>query len=165
MRNPREIPTPSSLEAPRIVDGPEFLIAGFSERYTDETSAGIPAQWRRFEPWIGRVPGQIGNVSYGVCYNNDSAGNMDYLTGVEVEDLAHALKELFSQLRIPANRYAVFTHRGNISTIRATWAAIFGEWVPASGHKTLYAPSFERYDERFNPRTGNGGLEIWLPIS
>jgi AraC family transcriptional regulator len=23
---------------------------------------------------------------------------------------------------------------------------------------------FERYDENFDPATGNGGLEIWLPV-
>ena len=25
------------------------------------------------------------------------------------------------------------------------------------------APSFERYDENFDPLTGNGGLDIWVP--
>jgi AraC family transcriptional regulator len=27
------------------------------------------------------------------------------------------------------------------------------------------APVFERYDEKFDPRTGLGGLEIWVPIA
>jgi len=27
------------------------------------------------------------------------------------------------------------------------------------------APTFERYDEKFDPATGNGGLEIWVPIA
>jgi AraC family transcriptional regulator len=26
------------------------------------------------------------------------------------------------------------------------------------------APNFERYDEKFDPATGNGGLEIWVPV-
>ena len=26
------------------------------------------------------------------------------------------------------------------------------------------APDFERYDEAFDPRTGNGGLEVWIPL-
>ena len=26
------------------------------------------------------------------------------------------------------------------------------------------APSFERYGKKFDPRTGNGGFEIWLPV-
>jgi AraC family transcriptional regulator len=26
------------------------------------------------------------------------------------------------------------------------------------------APNFERYDEKFDGATGNGGLEIWVPV-
>jgi hypothetical protein len=26
------------------------------------------------------------------------------------------------------------------------------------------APNFERYGESFDPVTGNGGLEIWVPV-
>jgi AraC family transcriptional regulator len=26
------------------------------------------------------------------------------------------------------------------------------------------APFFERYDENFDPLTGNGGLEIWIAV-
>ena len=25
-------------------------------------------------------------------------------------------------------------------------------------------PNFERYDESFDPLTGNGGFEIWVPV-
>jgi AraC family transcriptional regulator len=27
------------------------------------------------------------------------------------------------------------------------------------------APNFERYEETFDPATGNGGLEIWVPVT
>jgi AraC family transcriptional regulator len=153
----------SPLDPPRFVDSPALFVAGLSERYSYETCAGIPAQWQRFQPHLGRVPGQKGSVAYGVCYNNDDAGNIDYMSGVEVEDLGRVPGDL-ARLRIPAQRYAVFTHRGHISSIRGTWKAIFCDWIPTSGHQTADAPSFERYDERFDAQTGNGTLEIWLPI-
>jgi AraC family transcriptional regulator len=37
--------------------------------------------------------------------------------------------------------------------------------LPSSGFKAADAPSFERYDETFDPVTGDGGFEIWVPIS
>jgi AraC family transcriptional regulator len=37
-------------------------------------------------------------------------------------------------------------------------------WLPASGLKLADAPNFERYDDNFDPLTGNGGLEIWVPV-
>jgi AraC family transcriptional regulator len=151
------------LEPPRFEDGKALLVAGLSERYTCETSAAIPSQWQRFNQYFGKVPGQIGNVAYGVCYNADDAGNVDYLCGVEVGDFSALPREL-SRLRIPPQRYAVFSHREHVSAIRRTWNTIWNQWLPASGHVPADAPNFERYDEKFDPVSGMGGLEIWLPL-
>lgn len=151
------------LEPPRFEDGKPFLVAGLSERYTSETCAAIPSQWQRFGDHFGNVPGQIGNVAYGVCYNADDTGNIDYLCGVEVGDFS-ALPAELSRLRISPQRYAVFSHREHISTIRRTWNTIWNQWLPASGHIPADAPNFERYDEKFDPVSGMGGLEIWLPL-
>lgn len=151
------------LEPPRFEDGKALLVAGLSERYTCETSAAIPSQWQRLNHYFGKVPGQIGNVAYGVCYNADDAGNIDYLCGVEVGDFS-ALPGELSRLRIPPQRYAVFSHREHVSAIRRTWNTIWNQWLPTSGHVPADAPNFERYDEKFDPVSGMGGLEIWLPL-
>ena len=124
--------------------------------------AGIPAQWQRFGPHIGHIPAQVGGITYGVVYNGDGAGNIDYLCGVEVSDPAKVPAE-WSQLRIPEQKYAVFTHREHISAIRRTWFSIY-KWLAEAGYKTAGAPEFELYPESFNPMTGLGGVEIWIPI-
>src|SRR5579871_2852953 len=98
------------LEPPRFEDGRAFLVAGLSERYTCDSSKAIPSQWQRFGAWFGRVPGQVGNVAYGVNYNADDAGNFDYMCGVEVSDFSAMPPEL-SHVRIAPQRYAVFSHR------------------------------------------------------
>ncbi|NPT53800.1 AraC family transcriptional regulator [Paraburkholderia elongata] len=151
------------LEPPRFEDGKPFLVAGLSERCTSATCAAIPSQWQRFGDYFGKVPGQVGNVAYGVSYNADDAGNMDYMCGVEVSDFS-ALPTELSRLRISPQRYAVFSHREHISTVRRTWNTIWNQWLPASGHIPADAPNFERYDEKFDPVSGMGGLEIWLPL-
>jgi AraC family transcriptional regulator len=151
------------LEPPRFEDGKPFLVAGLSRRYSYETSTAIPSQWQRFSPYFGKMPGQVGKVAYGVCYNVDPVGNFDYLCGVEVSDFS-ALSAELSRLQIEAQRYAVFTHREHISALRSTLNVIWTQWLPASGHVPANAPNFERYDERFDPVSGMGGLEIWLPL-
>lgn len=157
--------TPAAkLDPPRFENGKLLLIAGLSERYSCETSgAGIPAQWQRFAPYIGNIPGQIGRSAYGVCYNTDDAGNMDYLCGVEVSDFS-ALPEGFSRMRIPEQKYAVFFHAGHISAIRGTWNAIWSKWLPESGQQLVDAPFFERYGASFDTQTGNGGVELWIAV-
>jgi AraC family transcriptional regulator len=152
-----------NLQAPRFQTGKAFLVAGIGERYTCDSSAAIPGQWQRFHQSVENIPGRVGKVAYGVCSNGDDAGNFDYIAGVEVSDFSDLPRE-FSRVRIPEQRYAVFTHRDHISTIRRTVNTIWNHWLPASGLKAADAPNFERYDENFNPLTGNGGLEIWVPV-
>jgi AraC family transcriptional regulator len=152
------------LKPPRFETGKALLVAGIGERCTLENQgAGIPSQWQRFHQTIDNVPGRIGKASYGVCCNGDDAGNFDYVAGVEVTDFSDLPRE-FQSVRIPEQKYAVFTHAEHISTIRRTVNTIWNHWLPASGLKAADAPNIERYDEKFDSSTGNGGLEIWIPV-
>ena len=152
-----------NLSAPRFVTGNALLVAGLSERVSHENGAAIPGLWQRFHQSVDHIPGRVGKVAYGVCCNGDDAGNFDYISGVEVTDFSDLPRE-FSRVRIPEARYAVFTHRDHVSTIRRTVSTIWNHWLPASGLKMADAPNFERYDENFDALTGNGGFEIWVPV-
>lgn len=152
-----------SLAPPRIEERGALLLAGLAERYTCDSSAAIPAQWQRFLPQFGRVPGQVAQVAYGVNYNGDDDGNFDYLCGVEVRDFSRLPKEA-ARVRVAARRYAVFRHDDHISTIRRTHNTIWSVWLPSSRYAVADAPFFERYDEKFDAATGLGGVEIWLPV-
>jgi AraC family transcriptional regulator len=151
------------LEAPHFEAGRALLIAGLGVRYTFETSQGIPEQWQRFAPYIDNIPDQIGRVAYGVCCNSDGTGSFKYVADVEVASFA-GVPEEFSGVCIAAQCYTVFSHRAHIAALRATVYTIWSQWLPASGHTIVDAPDFERYDERFDARTGLGTIEIWLPI-
>jgi AraC family transcriptional regulator len=58
----------------------------------------------------------------------------------------------------------VFEQPAHISAIRDTMNAIFNDWLPSSGCAVANAALLERYDERFEAETGNGGFEIWIPL-
>ena len=77
-----------------------------------------------------------------MCCNGDDAGNFDYIAGVEVADFSDLPRE-FARVRIPEQKYAVFTHREHISTIRRTVNAIWNHWLPSSGLKAADAPTFD----------------------
>ena len=152
-----------NLQVPRFELGKPLLVAGPGGRYSSENGAGIPGQWQRFHQCVADIPNRIGKLAFGVCCNGDDAGNFDYIAGVEVSDFSGLPRE-FARVRIPEQRYAVFTHNDHVSTIRRTVNTIWNHWLPRSGLKAADAPSFERYDENFNPLTGDGGLEIWVPV-
>jgi AraC family transcriptional regulator len=155
--------TPTSSPIPRFESRDAFLVFGLSEHYARGTNAGIPSQWSRFGPHIGQIDGQIPYVSYGVVYNADPAGNFDYLCAVEVPRFPDHPAE-FTRLTIPRARYAVFTHTDHISSIQATLTAIWDHGLAKAGVRPADGPTFERYDQSFDPGTGLGGLEIWVPI-
>lgn len=151
------------LVPPRFENSKELLIAGLKNHYELETRKNIPAHWTRFASYLGKVPGQVGKVSYGVCYNCQSDSSFDYLTGVEVTD-TKGLPADFAHVKVPAQRYAVFTHEKPVAQIPQTIETIWMKWVPDCGLNVAATPCFERYTEAFNPQTGMGGTEIWVPL-
>jgi AraC family transcriptional regulator len=157
---------------PRFENGKPMLIAGLRDHYTAAPWEGIPAQWQRFHSTChalqsthpGQIPGQIGRTAYGLCFL--SSNGVDYLSGVEVSDNAELPNE-FVTVSIPVQRYVVFPHPDHVSTLRDT-CEIASKWLQTSGHeaaKTAGVPDFfERYGENFDPRSGIGDVELWVPI-
>jgi len=150
------------LASPRFKEIDCLLIAGLGSRYTFATSEGIPRQWQRFEPYIGNLAGQIGPETYGVSHNFDGSG-FEYIAGVKVSHFAF-LPDGFETVRIRRRRYAVFQHGQHVSMLRRTHYTIWNKWLPDSGQQIADAPNFERYDQQFDPVTGTGPIELWMPL-
>jgi len=155
------------LAPPRFEDGKTMLIAGLSRRYSykdmEEAFTGIPAQWQRIAPQLDRIPGRIGNISYGVCCNIIPGDGFRYLCGAEVAD-KFVLPNGFDTERLPAKRYAVFNHADHISQIRNTIDAIWNKWLPQSEYEPAGDFFIEHYGKSFDPQTGMGGVDILVPV-
>ena len=154
-------PVPEA-QVPRVEEAGPLLIAGLGARYLASNSAGIPSQWQRLEQ-DARTRSKR-PYSYGVCFNQDDEGNFDYLCGYEVQNFS-AVPSDFTRLRLARRPYAVVRHTGHIGSIPLTWRAFLETWLPASGLVAADAPDFERYDAAFDPLTGMGGVEIWVPLA
>ena len=161
IRMDQQIATP--LAAARMVKKGAMLIFGLGARCPAMGSATIPSQWNAFAPHIGHIDGQIGNVAYGAIYNSDDSGSYDYIAGVEVREFPDTPPE-FARLRIPPQTYAVFEHRDHVAAIAGTYKAIWEHGLSDAGLRAADGAAFERYDEKFNGRTGLGGFEIWVPV-
>ena len=162
LQEPIHMQQPSMpLEAPRIVRSEPLRIVGLAERYAG-SNAGIPAQWGRFNE-SGAISGQLGSVAYGVVHEFDDGGGFTYLCGVAVKEFP-SRRGTFARALLPARSYAVWAHREHVSSVFSTCQRIFDQGLADAGLEPEHAPWFERYGEEFDPRTGNGGLEIWVPI-
>jgi AraC family transcriptional regulator len=148
----------------RFAEGRAMLVAGLRRLHAfTEAGESIPAQWRDLQALVP-LPGQQGHTAYGVvCGASHDTGTFEYMSGHEVASF-DGLPPQLGRMRVPVQRYAVFEHEGHVSELRATWDAIWSEWLPRSGETPADTPDFERYDERYDPATGQGVIEIWFPV-
>ncbi|MGE0104438.1 MAG: GyrI-like domain-containing protein [Blastocatellales bacterium] len=150
------------IEPDRFETGPSILLAGLRRWHSFQLAGkDIPGQWEEFNT-LRPLQGETGKASYGaVCASREN--EFEYMCAVEVTSF-DGLPDNIGRMRVPEQRYAVFTHSGHVSSIRATWDAIWSQWLPNSGFKPASTPDFELYDDRYDPLTGNGIVEIWFPV-
>ena len=137
-----------------------FCVVGLSTQCTFENTSAIPRLWQSFNAVEGDVVAAVDGAAYGVCCDADESGQFRYVAGVA----ATGKTEGMDYMDIPAGRYAVFTHSGHISDLPKTFYTIWNKCLPDLGLEPAKAPDFERYDNRFNPETGRGTVEVWIPV-
>jgi AraC family transcriptional regulator len=152
------------LDPPRFVDSQVVRAAGLATRCSFDTTIAIPAQWQRFMEVYPAIPHKRERIPIGVNYGADDDGQFQYLCGAEVHRFGERPRGLV-HLEIPARQYAVFEHRGHVSTIYETYRSIWSDALPATGRSVADAPVIERHNPTFDPRSGEGGLTLWIPLS
>jgi AraC family transcriptional regulator len=154
------------LAPPRLVEKQPLLIAGLAERHPNDKPEEIPAQWQRLGPYLDVIPHIIADgAAYGVIvdlfFNPES---FQYLNGLAVSQVYDLQPEL-TALRIPAQRYAAFSHPGHVSKMRATVSTIFSQSIEEHALEAADFPNFiEYYGPDFDIEGGHGDVEIWVPL-
>jgi len=151
------------IAAPELKNSKAFDVVGLGTLCTFENTGAIPSLWQDFSARSDHMNAAPGAAAYGVCHAADDEGRFQYLAGVEMEK-GEPEPEGMERISIPAGRYAVFTHKAHISEIGNTVYTIWNKSLPDLGLNHRQAPDFERYDRRFNPKTGRGPVEIWIPV-
>ncbi|HHY50814.1 MAG TPA: AraC family transcriptional regulator [Alphaproteobacteria bacterium] len=153
------------LPPPRTVEGRSLTIAGLAERHGIGKPEEVPAQWQRFNRYLGSIPFMTGLAAYGVVMDLFFGGEtFQYCNGVEVTAVRDLPPEL-TALRLPAQRYAAFTHPGHVARMRTTVHTIFNRSIEEHGLDIGDYPNFvEYYGPGFDPEAGEGDVEIWVPL-
>lgn len=162
--------TETNLAPLRIEQHEPIRLAGFARQFTDKSMNEIPDLWRNFGTRIVAISNPAGSGAYGVSYGRaDDEEGFAYIVGVEVND-ASVVPDDFDTLKIPALQMAVFPHDGDVSELSGTIHLVWTEWLPESGYQFdergrggIY--QIERYTDAFDPASGRGGMEIWIPVS
>jgi AraC family transcriptional regulator len=151
------------LAEPRIVGAGELLFVGTRAHVSFEAMHTIPKLWADFMKGpYGEIAHKIAEPPVGLTTAYDENG-LAYMCAAGVEKFGN-LPGPCIKLTVPPSTYAVFAHDGHVTELGATYEAIWNDWFPASGRQPAEAPSIERHNSTFDPRTGNGGVTIWIPI-
>jgi AraC family transcriptional regulator len=151
------------LKEPRIEKVGELKFVGLKEHVGYNQMQNIAGQWQRFMSGpYQTIENKVDVPPVGVTTGSDETG-IDYLCAAEVTKFGATPAGLVAVTVAPAT-YAVFAHDGHVTEIRETYEAIWNDWFPKSGRTPAQAPGFERHNPSFDPRTGNGGVTIWIPV-
>lgn len=152
------------LEKPAIDHLDSFLAVGLEALRTVETSIEIPIQWRTFmSTYYDAIPSKDG-IPIGIITPTDEEGRFGYMCATEVARFG-VIGSGLTKIEIPARSYAVFEHRGHVSKIFDTYAAIWDHGLTDHGCIAADAPAIEHHNRDFDPETGEGGLTIWIPLA
>ena len=146
---------------PKLVDRDGFFVMGLLERVPppDEEHAFFRDIWKRYMAHHKTIEALSDAKGwYGVCFDVEPEGALDYLAGMAVPADAACPDGLVVR-GVPAGRYAVFAC--TVATIHDTYEHIFHSWLDASPcvHDAP-KPCFEHY----GPGTDSDGSEVWIHI-
>ena len=158
---------------PKLVELPDIKAVGLRGRTTLRDNV-IPKLWQEFVAVRNEIPHpKAGGLGLGICEacredNSLLTMNDDILfsevAGIEVDSFED-LPEPFVAKTLKGGRYAVFTHKGSLGSLKKTFDYIWGTWVFNTKELLDDREDFEGYDERFlgfdNP---DSEMDIYIPI-
>jgi len=154
---------PPQIPPPRFESKGELRFVGLGAPYDYGSVAHIPAQWQRFmAEFYGRIENRSEPIPVGVS-TRDEAGRLLYVCAVEVSRFG-AVPEPLIKLSLSPSAYAVFEHPGHASELHRTYTAIWNDWFDFTDRLPAEAPGYERHKPSFDPRTGEGGVSVWIAV-
>jgi AraC family transcriptional regulator len=152
---------------PRIEPREAMLLAESQQHYTEQSVADIPAQWSKLP--FGKIPSQADRTAYGVTLNAAPDGcDVDYSCWSQDFPRSKVFPRISRAFRFQraGSRSSRTTITSRESKARFRPSSPTGSLLPA----TLRTPGpaepqmIEFYGEDFNPQTGDGTIELWLPL-
>lgn len=151
----------------RIEEKKPFKVMGISEMFSYESAnTDIPAFWDKN---IVRAAERKVLGMYGICYDEEMAGNQfRYMIADDLNE-GEARKNGLEIYEIPAHKWAIFPCRGAMPVpLQELNRRIFSEWLPQNKYEIAEGYNIEYYSDPSNYKNGMQDseyyTEIWIPV-
>lgn len=155
---------------PKIVDLDGFTVVGM-RYFGDNKNQEIAQLWGKCNKLCGKdgkcsrhKNAKSGSPCLGVCSMiPGEKEKFEYIVGIMVDKVGE-LEDGYVSKAVPAQKYAVFTHKGALETLKDTFNFAYSTWLPNSGYELGDGPDLEWYDERFKDFAPDSEFDIMIPI-
>ncbi|MDD4844419.1 MAG: AraC family transcriptional regulator [Anaerotignum sp.] len=129
--------------------------------------------WESFGNRVGEIKNRTEHWEcYGICeaspdfeiieFDENTISN--HFIGTEVSSFDELPQGMVGK-KFCGGKYAVFTHKGKIETLKMTYDYIWGTWLLCSGAEIDHRDDFELYDERFlGADNSRSEIDIYIPL-
>ncbi len=153
----------NSIE-PQIVFDKELRVVGM-QKTVKPGDEQIRSLWEDFNLRVSELEdAATPNCLLGLCeYMPDitDESEFSYIACIEVNAFCNIPEGMITKI-IPASKYAVFTHRGSMDELKATYCYIYGAWLPSSGYELAELDTIELYYSDENDPDDK--FDIYIPI-
>ncbi|MFV8344523.1 GyrI-like domain-containing protein [Flavobacterium sp. ZB4P13] len=126
--------------------------------------------WKSFMPRRKEIQNNIGidlysMQKYDALYFNTFNPNTEFekWAAVAVTDF-NEIPEAMEPIALAGGLYAVFVHKGDVTTASKTFQYIFETWLPNSEYVLDDRMHFELLGEKYKNNDTSSEEEIWIPI-
>lgn len=156
---------------PKIITLSEKNLVGMRIE-TSISNFGSPQLWQTFMPRRKEIENRIEGAYYSIqvypagfqMKDFTPTTLFDYWAAIEVESEPSPPSRMES-FKLPGGAYAVFIHRGPMSTFQQTLGYIHGQWLPNSEFELDERPHFELLGDHYlGPNNPDSEEEVWVPI-
>lgn len=153
---------------PRFEQKEAFTFIGLGKDYSLTDPNTIGKLWNQFHQKKDLIKDVQAESAFGLCYAPKEkevfSDNFHYTAALRVSDNT-PVPEGMEKVQVPAQEYAIFTHKGSLETLSTTNDYIWKTWLPKSGLELADAPDIEVYGSKWNAKTSSGEIDIYVPIS
>ena len=156
---------------PEIYEQPELHLVGVCTRLfgidseKNNMADKLPGLWNAFLPRLDDISHRITDGCYGVIRQTASRSDeLEYWAAAPVARIDVVPQNLLS-LRIPAARYARFTHKGFVSNLNMTVNYIYSSWLLQSGWRHSYGCDLEFYGSEYEANSDKSIIHYSVPVA
>lgn len=148
----------------RLASKDVIHLMGVEDCVAPQDGARIAALWKRFMVRHVEIPHAVNQPPLALARVLGPDNRFDYLCAMQMSEPAAPPAGMIQRSLPPAD-YAIFRHAGPVATISQTYTKIFAAW-PVEGRGFRVPPIFlELFLHKFDPATGEGGVEIWVMLA